>query len=83
MAKVIARHKYWVSGCTITETIVDQDIRRFTATVLGWRNWKIYEGPLTEKTAQKVRDAVRKIRDSIASGDENIFKQKGFFITSG
>ena len=83
MAKVIARHKYWVSGCTITETIVDQDTRRFTATVLGWRNWKIYEGPLTETIVQEVCNAVCKIRESIKSGDENIFKQKGFFITSG
>ncbi|GAH70952.1 unnamed protein product, partial [marine sediment metagenome] len=44
MSKILARHR-WVVGATITESLVDEDrnIRRFTATIRGWRNFKIYE----------------------------------------
>ena len=44
--KIIARHK-WVMGATITESYLDDpavNLRRFTATIRGWRNWKMYEG---------------------------------------
>lgn len=40
--RIIARHKN-IKGCTITES-VEGEVRRFTATVLGWQNFKIYEG---------------------------------------
>jgi len=40
MSKIIARHR-WVAGATITESLVDEDrnIKRFTATIRGWRNF--------------------------------------------
>ena len=76
--KILARHK-WVEGCTITESVDDKrpmetmSWRRFTATIRGFRNWKIYEGFLRENTAQIVKDKVSKIRDRIDKGDDKVF----------
>lgn len=42
--RVIGRHR-WVAGALISESVSDDDTeRRFTATIRGWRNWKIYQG---------------------------------------
>lgn len=79
--KVLARHK-WLVGATITESmsLVDDGVRRFTATIEGWRNWKIYEGPLGgEKVTNFVLDKVRGIRKRIQSGDETVFEETNEF----
>ncbi len=76
--KILARHK-WVSGAIITESVdtnkgnKDTSYRRFTATIRGWRNWRIFEGYLKENTAQIVMNKVREIRDKIDNGDEKVF----------
>jgi malate/lactate dehydrogenase len=77
--RIIARHRDWVQGATITESVDDQKSTdeyvycRFTATIKKWQNWKIYEGRLHDDTAEKVAEAVRKIRDRIDDGDEEVF----------
>ena len=84
--KILARHK-WVEGAVITESVdekregyKDISYRRFTATIEGFQNWKIYEGYLTEDTAIKVKEMVKHIQGCIKRGDETIFKHKGYFI---
>ena len=74
-AKVLARHKGWVSGATITETIVSRDpqIRRYTATIRGWQCWKLYEG--AEWDAESIANMARHIRDRIDAGDETVFEK--------
>ena len=72
--KIIARHK-WVSGATITESYDEKNdkIRRFTATIRGFQNWKIFQGELTDETTKTVIADVKAIRDRIDAGDEAIF----------
>ena len=82
--KIIARHK-WVPRCTITESEDESRsgkfaYRRFTATISGWRNFKIYEGFLREGTADVIKGCVENIRARIDMGDETVFHEKGFFI---
>ena len=78
--KVIARHK-WLDDCTITESYdvnddTDNSYRRFTATILGWRNFKIFEGYYTnDMIAAKVLGQVVKIKERIEMGDEIIFQE--------
>jgi len=74
--KIIARH-FWIAGTTITESYnIDNDkIRRFTATIRGWRNWLIFEGDITKVNAQKIADKVCEIRDRIDSGDKTVFNE--------
>ena len=76
--KVLARHK-WLTGVTISESInTESGERRFTATIRGWRNWKIWQGQTddNDKTVKFVIDKVRTIRDRIDSGDESIFNEE-------
>jgi len=76
--QILARHK-WIADATITESRnitksnIDKAYRRFTATIRGWRNFRIYEGYLKSDTAQNVMDKVREIRDRIDQGDESVF----------
>ena len=72
--KIIGRHK-WVEGATITESYdeADDSKRRFTATIRGWRNWKIYEGKTYDDTTKFVRAMVTHLRDRIDAGDETVF----------
>lgn len=72
--KILARHKDWVAGCTITESynIHDDSLRRFTATIRGWRGFLIYEGKVTIGGVA-IQEKVREIRDKIDSGDEQVF----------
>lgn len=77
-ARVIARHNNWVSGATITESIIDDynsGIRRFTATIKGWRNFLIYEGQTSDDVGRRVQAKVREIRDRIEAGDEKVFNE--------
>ena len=72
--KIIGRHK-WVEGATITESYdeTDDTKRRFTATIRGFRNWKIYEGKLQDDTTGFVRLKVIHLRDRIDANDEAVF----------
>jgi hypothetical protein len=85
--KIIGKHK-WVSNAIITESFDEKtedkslpSYRRFTATICGFRNFKIYEGELKADTAQKVKQKVTEIRNKIESGDESVFHHKGYFLT--
>ncbi len=75
--KIIARHK-WVSGATITESYDEKNdkIRRFTATIRGFQNWKIFEGEMTDGIVKKVIANVKAIRGRIDAGDGEIFYLK-------
>ncbi len=75
--KIIARHNNWVAGSKITESfsLIDVRIRRFTATIEGWRNWKIYEGPVNDEIINSVITKVKNIRDRIKSGDKTVFEE--------
>jgi len=78
--KILARHK-WVAGATITESVRRDDatdengvsIRRYTATIRGFRNWMIYEGPAGEGIVNRIIKHVSEIRDKIDSGDDTVF----------
>lgn len=75
--KILARHK-WVAGCTITEMLVDEDknIRRYVATIRGFRNWLIYEGKITTKIIPQIINQVKYLRNKINSGNEEVFFEK-------
>ena len=76
--KIIARHK-WLVGVLITESsdiaksTESQAYRRFTATIRGWRNWRLFEGLIDGNTVQAVIDKAKSIRDRIDAGDETVF----------
>ena len=76
--KILARHK-WTYGATITESVEREEgkIRRFTATIRGFRNWLLYEGPLynNEKLVSALIKKVDEIRDRIDNNDESIFDE--------
>lgn len=72
--RVLAKHK-WVAGAIITESYnVDcSHFRRFTETIRGWRNFKIYEGEINQEIAEKIQNKVIEIRDRIDARDESVF----------
>jgi hypothetical protein len=77
--KIIGRHK-WVSGATITESTTDDGLRRYTATIRGWNNWKIAEEytagkDMAERTT-RIITRVKEIRDRIDAGDQSIFMEQ-------
>jgi len=76
---VVGRHR-WIAGATITES-TDEDgrTRRFTATIRGWRNWKIYQGSAINP--QLIANVVQRIRDRIDEGDETIFSERNEYMT--
>ena len=70
---VLARHK-WVAGATITESSdADSDgwVHRYTATIRGYRNWKIYEGRTPPNILPLIVHVVTAIRDQIDAEGEN------------
>lgn len=78
--KVLAHHKRWVEGATITESVVDNyagdiPVRRFTATIRGWQNWKLYQG--NKWNIKAIIQHVHEIQDRIDRNDETIFTEKG------
>ena len=86
--KKLAVHKHLI-GCKITESYDDKkegydasivSYRRYTATIRGWTNWKIFEGCLYDGYWKDVCKVVERIRDLIDSGNEKIFEHKGYFI---
>ena len=74
--KILARHK-WLVGCTITESVDREDTayRRFTATINGWQNFKIYEGFLIKDMAQAIINRVKTVQERIQSGDDSVFNE--------
>lgn len=83
--RVIARHK-WVAGAFITESVkvnqVDSStasIRRFTATIRGFRSWRIYQGESFNGVANYVIATVKEIRNRIDAGDDSIFDEPNAF----
>lgn len=81
--KIIQRNKGWVAKATVVESYnSENDNRRFTATICGFQNWLIYEGPVLPGVAAAVVIKVREIRNLIEAGDKGIFKQKGPFLKS-
>ena len=79
--RILARH-HWVDGAKITECISeDGRVRRFTATIRGFRNWRIYEGPDLKVT--KIIEKTREIRGRIDSGDESVFQKGGYKPLTG
>jgi len=77
--KIIAKHK-WVSDVVITESVerVDGMICRFTATILGYQNWKLYEGIVYDNTLLVVDliEKTKEIRERIKNNDESVFHEK-------
>jgi len=77
--KIIARHK-WVTGATITESHCEEKsgelcYLRFTATIKGFRNFRIYEGFAFENDAAAIVDKVKEILNRIEKGDESVFNE--------
>ena len=84
--QILARHK-WICGCVITESDNENRsngqhpaYRRFTATIRGWRNFKIYEGYLYDGLVEEITGCVEAIRSRIDKGDKMVFHEKGFYI---
>jgi len=79
--KIIARHKRWVADCMITEMVDEKkstddcSYRVFTATILGWRKFKIYSGFCHEKLGEEVQAKVRALKKRIEENDETVFTE--------
>ena len=77
--KKVSVHKELV-GCKISEFHKNNPdskfvLMRFTATIQGWRNWKIAEGRADKIVyATDVLEKVRNIRDRIDAGDDSVFE---------
>ena len=81
--EILARHKDWVSKCTITESQNSEGTkRRFTATILGWTNFKIWEGEtkLTQSVASKVQSTVYDLKQRLERGDKTVLDITGFIL---
>ncbi len=67
--QILARHK-WVCHAVITESYRECDnMRRFTATIHGFHNYRIWEGPGDVNHANIVIDRVLALRDQIEKGE--------------
>ena len=75
--KIIARHKDWLAGSTITESVSPENVRRFTATIRGWRNWKLreFKQPPTPAELFGLIEYMRRIQNRIDKGDESVFAE--------
>ncbi len=74
---VLARHK-WVYGAVITECCnAESTLKRFTATIRGFRNWRLWEGRYGDAQAivEDIQSKVRSIRDRIDKDDESVFDE--------
>jgi len=75
--RILARHR-WVSGAVITESVRTDDdlVRQFTATIRGYRNWRIARGRIGQMMRpDEVAARVCAIRDRIDAGDEGVFQE--------
>jgi hypothetical protein len=79
--KVLGKHK-WVHGAVISESCnTDGTQRRFTATILGWPNWKIaVMERTTHENLEFVINRVREIRDRIQERDEAVFHEPNDWV---
>lgn len=73
--KVLAKHK-WVAGCTITESVnlINDNKRRYTATIRGWRNFVIYEGDPSKIDTQEIVNKVKEIRNAMDKDENEAFE---------
>lgn len=80
--RILARHTDWILDAKITESSHSEtELHRFTATICGWRNWKIATSePYTRLVAEQVIAKVRAIRDRIQAGDESVFDEPNVFV---
>lgn len=80
---VIGRHR-WVTGALITESVEREEgwIRRYTATIRGFRNWKIWQGECGPDVSAYVISTVKAIRDRIDAGDEAVFYRPNEYATT-
>jgi len=82
--KILARHK-WLVNTTITESydINNEAYRRYTATICGYTNWRIYEGFCNDnkKRVDFIINKVKEIRNKIESGDKSVFYESNKFTT--
>ena len=82
--KILARHKDWIANTIISESVNSKDdrIRRFTATICGWRNWKIFEGRIDQDNVlQFVRNEVLRIKMEIERNNDSIFSEPNKYCT--
>ena len=84
--KVLQRNKLWAAGCIVTESV---DLtyagpgthRRYTATIRGFKNFRIWIGyfgkeqsiPNSKPVVEQVIETVRALRDRVDAGDETAF----------
>lgn len=75
--KVLAKHK-WVAGCTITESVnlVNDNTRRYTATIRGWKNFVIYEGDPSKIDTQEIVNKVKEIRNTMDRNENEAFEME-------
>ena len=79
---IVGRHK-WVAGAVITESVAeDNRIRRFTATIRGYQNWKIWQGESGPDVLAYVMFTVRTIRDRIDDGGEAVFTEANEYVST-
>ena len=68
--RILARHR-WIIGALITESVnSDSTAYRYTATVRGYRNWRIFEGTGGSDYLTLIIRVVRAIRDQIDAEGE-------------
>jgi len=77
--KILARHRI-AKDIVISESInLENEERRFVATICGWRNWKLWKGNPQEIEIEKIVDQAKAIKARILSGDQDIFfLQQGY-----
>lgn len=69
--KILARHKKWVVGATIMESVESPDrtegksFRRFTATIAGWGSYVPFEGYAEAGVAEMVIAKVKAMVDQV------------------
>ena len=81
--KILARHR-WVAGAVITESHQIDSVdsyRRFTATIRGYQNWRIWQGATAntdmKPRVEEIKRRVTAIRDRIDAKDESVFAEPG------
>ena len=68
--KIIAKHR-WVANATISESVhCNGHQRRFTATICGYRNWRIFCGVPFPNYPEAIIACVMAIRDQIEADGE-------------
>jgi hypothetical protein len=79
---VLARHK-WVSGAVITEQCnAASTCKRCTATIRGFRNWRLWEGDYgaAQAKVKEIISTVRKIVERVDADDEAVFQETGYLV---